>query len=126
MYQLYRDRPIIILCIICVNILLSLWCIYADPIINNDAVTYLAIAQKLVDGQWNQTFTHYSWPFYSIFIAATAKLLSIEVITAAYLLNTSFAALLSLAFVCIARDLSANNRAIIIIATLVILFFRLY
>ena len=122
MYQLYRDRPIIILCIICVNILLSLWCINADPIINNDAVTYLAIAQKLVDGVWNQAFTYYSWPFFSFFIAALAKILSIEVLTAAYILNTVFAILISLAFVCIVRDLSNNNRAIII-ATLLILFF---
>lgn len=123
MYQLYRDRPIIILCIICVNIVLSLWCINADPIINNDGVTYLAVAQKLADGVWSQAFTYYNWPFYSILIATVSKGLTIDVSIAAYVLNTTFATLLSLAFVCIARDLSNNNRAIIIIATLVILFF---
>ncbi|MBX2847877.1 MAG: glycosyltransferase family 39 protein [Acidiferrobacterales bacterium] len=123
MYQLLRDRPFIILCIICVNIALSWWCINADPIINNDAVTYLAIAQKLVDGVWNEAFTYYSWPFYSFFIAAFANILSVEVLTAAYILNTVFAILISIAFVCIAQDLSDSNRAIIIIATLLILFF---
>ena len=123
MYQLYKERPLIILCIIFANIILSIWCINADPIINNDAVTYLTIAQKLVNGHWDETFTHYSWPFYSIFIAFTAKLLSVEVTTAAYALNTLFATLLSLAFVAIVKDLSANNTAIIIIATVVILFF---
>lgn len=123
MYQLYKDRPLIILCIICANIVLSLWCINSDPIINNDAVTYLAIAQKLVDGYWNETFTYYSWPFYSILIAATANLFSLEVITAAYVANTLFAALISLAFVSIVRELSNNNRAIILIATLIIIFF---
>ena len=123
MYQLYKERPLIILCIIFANIILSIWCISADPIINNDAVTYLTIAQKLVNGHWDETFTHYSWPFYSIFIAFTAKLLSVEVTTAAYALNTLFATLLSLAFVAIVKDLSTNNTAIIIIATVIILFF---
>lgn len=123
MYQLFRDRPITVFCIVAVNIVLSLWCINADPIINNDAVTYLAIAQKLVDGLWNETFAYYSWPFYSILIAATAKLFSISVINAAYVLNTVFAVLLSFAFVAIVKDLSKNNRIVILIAVIVILFF---
>ena len=123
MFQLYRDRPIFVLCIICINIVLSLWCINADPIVNNDAVTYLSVAQKFVDGVWNQAFTHYNWPFYSIFIATVSKLFSIDVSHAAYALNTVFTTLLTLAFVCIAKELSNNNRNIIIIAALVILFF---
>ena len=123
MPQLFRSQPTIIFCIVMMNIILSLWCIYADPIINNDAVTYLAVAQKLVDGQWAETFKYYSWPFYSILIAVTAKSFFIEVTNAAYLLNTFFGILISLAFVSIVKDLSKGNTAIVLISLVIILFF---
>jgi len=123
MYQLYRDRPILVLCLILANIALSFWCLRLDPVINNDGITYLAIAQMMLDGSWNQAFDYYSWPFYSFFIAAIAKLFFLEVETAAYLLNTLFVTSLTLAFVCIVAELSNNNRKIILIAMLVILLF---
>jgi len=123
MYQLYRDRPFMVLCIVFANVLLSLWCISADPIVNNDAVTYLSIAQQFVGGHWAQAFEYYSWPFYSVFIAALAKLLFVDVETAAYILNTLFATSLTLAFVCVVGQLSGNNRRIIFIAAIIILLF---
>ena len=83
MYQLYRDRPWFVFCIVVASIVLSAWCIYADPVINNDGVTYLAIADLFIKGNWLEAFDAYSWPFYSLFIAITAKLLFVDVGTAA-------------------------------------------
>jgi hypothetical protein len=123
MYQLYRDRPLLVLAMILANILLSAWCIYVDPVINNDGVTYLAIADTFTQGEWSKAFSYYSWPFYSLFIAALSKLLFVEVETAAYVLNTFFVTSLTLAFVCIVAELSNNNRRIILIALVVVLFF---
>ena len=123
MYQLTRDRPFLVFAMIVANFALSLWCIGNDPVINNDGVTYLAIAQYMADGQWREAFDFYSWPFYSIFIVATSKLFFVDIETAAYLLNTLFATSLTLAFVCIVADLSSNNRRIILIAAVVILLF---
>lgn len=123
MYQLYRDRPILLLCIIIANIVVSIWCLSIDPVINNDGVTYLGTAQLMLDGHWADAFKYYSWPHYSAFIAATAKIFFLEVETAAYLLNAALVTSLTLAFVCIVGELSNNNQRIMLIAALVILFF---
>ena len=123
MYQLYRDRPLLVLCVVLANIALSAWCIYFDPVINNDGVTYLAIAELMLQGEWAEAFDYYSWPYYSVFIAAVAKLFFLDVESAAYVLNTLLATSLTLAFVCIVGELSDNNRRVILIAMLVILLF---
>ncbi|MEM7358463.1 MAG: hypothetical protein AAF431_05175 [Pseudomonadota bacterium] len=123
MYQLYRDRPLLVLSMIFANILLSAWCLYLDPVINFDGVTYLSVAQLLLDGKTAAAMEYYSWPFYSIFIAAVAKLFALDVEMAAHVLNTLLATSLTLAFVCIVADLSNNNRRIILIAMVVILLF---
>lgn len=123
MYQLYRDRPLLILCMILANIALSVWCVYLDPVINFDGVTYLKVAQLFLEGRVADAFDFYSWPFYSLFIAGTAKLLMLDVETAAFVLDTLLATSLTLAFVCIVAELSNNNRRIILIAMLVVLLF---
>ncbi|NND01001.1 MAG: hypothetical protein HKN85_12535 [Gammaproteobacteria bacterium] len=105
------------------NIGLTLWCLYLDPVINFDGVIYITIAQLFMDGEIASAFDYYSWPFYSLFIAATAKLLFIDLESAALVLNTLLATSLTLAFVCIVAELSRNNRRIIIIAMALILFF---
>ena len=123
MYQLYRDRPLLVLGMILANIVLSGWAIYMDPVINNDGVTYLAIADLVKGGDWAIAFEYYSWPFYSLLIAATSNILMVEVETAAYIINTLFVTSLTLAFVCIVAELSNNNRRIILIAVVVVLLF---
>lgn len=123
MYQFYQDRPYLVLSMLLANVLLSMWCIALDPVINNDGVTYFAIAQMFLDGNWSSAFDYYSWPFYSFFIALTAKLFFLNLETAAYLLNAFFVISLTLAFASIVGELSNNNRRIILIAMVVILFF---
>jgi len=123
MYQLYRDRPFLVLCMVLANIALSVWCLNIDPVINNDGITYLNLAQTMLDGEWASAFETYSWPYYAVFIAATAKITFLGVEDAAFLLNTVLATSLTLAFVCIVGELSNNNRRIILIAMLVVLFF---
>lgn len=123
MYQLYRDRPLLVLSLLIANIALSVWCFYLDSVINFDGVTYLKTAQLFIDGHFKDAFEYFSWPFYSLFIALTAKLLMLNVENAALVLNTLFAISLTLAFVCIVSELSSNNGRIILIAMIVILMF---
>jgi 4-amino-4-deoxy-L-arabinose transferase-like glycosyltransferase len=123
MLQLYRHRPLLVLSIIFANIALSAWCIYLDPVINFDGVTYTSVAQLFLQGKLTAAFDYYSWPFYSLFIAFTAKLFFVDVETAAFILNTLFAISLTLAFVCIVAELSDNNQRIILLATVMILMF---
>ncbi len=123
MYQLYRDRPLLVLCMIIANIILSGWCLSLDPVINFDGVTYITAAQLFLDGQGSAAYDSYSWPYYSLFIAGTAKILAIDVELAAFVLNTALVISLTLAFVCIVAELSNNNKRIILIAIVLILFF---
>lgn len=123
MYQLYRDQPLLLFALVVTSVVLSAWCIHNDPVINNDGVTYLAMAQYMAEGKWAAAFDYYSWPYYSVFVVATAKLLFVDIETAAYLLNTLFATLLVLAYVSIVGELSNNNRRILLIAVVLILFF---
>ena len=129
MYQLYRDHPLLVLSTIIINIALSLWCLYLDPIINFDGVIYTSLAQLFLDDQITQAFDYYSWPFYPLFIALVAKLFFLNLETAAFVLNTIFSISLTLAFICIVAELSSQTEStnrrqrILIIAAIVILFF---
>ena len=123
MYQLFRDRPILVLLLLAANVALSLWAYWLDPVINNDGVTYLALADMIRDGNWQAAKDYYSWPFYSAFIAAVSILTQLNVEHSAYLLNALFLISLTWAFVSIVADLSNDDRRIIIISMLVILLF---
>lgn len=105
------------------NVLLSVWCLWLDPVINFDGVTYITVADLVLDGQFKEALDYYSWPFYSLFVAATAKLLMIPAETAALVFNTLMAMSLTLAFVSIVSQLSNHNRRVVFIAAVVILLF---
>ncbi len=105
------------------NVALTAWCLNLDPVINNDGVTYLYLAQTMLDGNWSAAFETYSWPYYSAFIAATSKISFLNVEHAAFVLNTFLAISLSIAFVCIVSELSNNNHRIILISMFIILLF---
>jgi hypothetical protein len=104
MQQLYRDNPALVLAIVLANLALSAWSLSIDPVINNDGVTYLNLAQMMLDGHWAKAFDAYSWPYYAVFIAATAKVSLLGVENAAFLLNTILVTSLSLAVVCIVAE----------------------
>lgn len=123
MNQLYRERPLLVLAIVAANILLTVLCLQLDPVINFDGVTYLSIAELFLQGKASAAIEYYSWPFYSLFIAGTAKLLMLPVETAAIVFNTLMATSLCLAFVSIVGQLSQQNRRLILIAAVVIVVF---
>ncbi len=123
MYQLYRDRPRFVFAIVFANIALSLWSITLDSVINNDGVTYLAMAELYLDGDWSTANSYYGWPFYAILIAAISKISFLDVGTSAYLLNTLLATSLTLAFVAIVGELSGQHKRTLLIAAVVILLY---
>ena len=123
MYQLYRERPWVVLALIAANIALSLWCLSLDPVINFDGVIYIGIAELFMEGDFRTAFDIYSWPFYAAAIALTAKLFMVSADTAAIIFNTAMVVSLCLAFVSIVGQLSNHNRRIVLIAAIVIVFF---
>jgi len=123
MYQLYRERPLLVLGVIAANILLSMWCLYLDPVINFDGVIYVGIAELFIQGDYSSAIDYYSWPFYSAFIAFTAKVFSISADSAAVVFNTAMVISLCLAFISIVGQLSNHNRRIVLIAAVAIVLF---
>lgn len=121
MFQLYRDRQLMVLGIIFANIALSIWSISLDSIINNDGITYLAMAELYIEGDWHTANGYYNWPVYPLLIAGVSKITGVDVTYSAHALNTFFAITLSLAFVAVVGELSNNNRRVLLIAAIVIL-----
>lgn len=118
-----KNRRLFVLAIIIANVLLSAFSVTLDSVVNNDGITYLAMAELILNGEWKAASEFYSWPFYPMLIAATAKLLFMDVTFAAHLLNTLLATSMTLAFISVVGELSNNHFRTILIAALVIVFF---
>lgn len=123
MFQLYQDRPRLVLFMIFSNIILSLWCWFLDPVINLDGIIYISVAELFLDGRFSEAIDKFSWPFYPFFIACVSKLTFLETEISAVLFNTFLIIGTTLAFLCIVNLLSNNNRRILFIAAIVILLF---
>ena len=134
MLDLLKTRPLLVLAVIVGNVLLSAWCLSQDPIINNDGVTYIAIARLIVDGHWHQAVDYYSWPYYPALIASVSKLLAIDLESTAHALNVFFLIALSFGFICTVSELGKDSGSkdndkqkrhhrLILIAALVIVAF---
>ena len=123
MVDLVKSNPRAVFALILINILLSLWAYYADPVINNDGIVYLSVAQLLLDGNWSGAIEGYSWPFYPGLIALTSKLFWVDLKLAAYLLNGFLIILLTLAFTSVVGELSGHDRRIMLIALIVVVLF---
>ena len=68
----------------------SLWCIYIDDVVNNDAVEYIRAAERFAARDWSGAFTVHQWPFFSALMWVVGRLLGISYETAGYLLNSVF------------------------------------
>lgn len=58
--------------------------------INSDSVLYLEAAKLFAAGEWDAGYTVYSWPFYSLWIAATHTITHLSIHQSAQLLNVLF------------------------------------
>ena len=123
MRQLFQQNPLLMFGMIIANIAISAWCLMSDPVINYDGVLYVTTADLILNNQWQAAIGYYNWPFYSIAIAAVAKILFLSSETAAHVLNVGFVISLCFAFVCIVSDLSNGDKRLIWIAALIIVFF---
>jgi hypothetical protein len=104
------------------SLVLSAWCVYADPVVNNDGILYLRSAQALGAGRLREALALHHWPFYPALIAAVSAAGSIPVEPAAHLINAVLVALLIWAFLAAALELGAS-RGVLWLALVVVLLF---
>ncbi len=117
-----RQYPGLIIVAVLSSLALSIWCIWADPIINNDGVYYVRAARSISTGDWREALSIYSWPFYPALIAYLGKLPGVDLVSAAYVLNALLAALLVVCFLCVVYELGADRNTMIFAVFLILVF----
>jgi len=104
-----------------VSIVISIWIVFTDDLINSDGVIYIQAAEKIVNGEWLESIKQYNWPLYSLLIALVSKISFVGLETSAYIVNVLLQALLAFSFVRCIQLLGGNNKvalfAIILLLT---------
>ena len=103
------------------SLLLSVYAGFTVSVPNDDAFLYVRAAEIFLDDGIGAAFEHFAWAGYSVLIGLVAAT-GIEFLTAAYVLNGLFFAVLAYAFVSICREFS-EDRALLTLAALTILLF---
>lgn len=103
------------------SLLLSLWALYLDPVINMDGILYVEAAGDFARGDWSAGFAVYKWPFYSLVIASVSFLTGIAEGHAAYLVNAGLYTLIVLGFIAFVRVLGGSGRVLWLAAAVVLL-----
>jgi len=114
------QTPVDLRVIATISLLLSLWLILADPIINRDAIIYLRTAEAYLQGGLLASFSLFDRPFLSIMIAWLHQITGLSLLHCGLIFSALFYALLSTTFVSIIRQLGGDRR-VQLIAAIVIL-----
>lgn len=103
------------------SLLLSVYAGFTVSVPNDDAFLYVRTAEIFLDEGIGAAFEHFAWAGYPVLIGLVAAT-GIELLTAAYVLNGLFFAVLAYAFVSICREFS-EDRLLLTLAVLTILLF---
>lgn len=102
--------------------IISLWSVYADPIINIDGILYIDAAKALAAGDLSSALSFHKWPFYSYLIVLLHKLSGLELITSAHVFNLLCNMLTCIAFLFVIVELGGTRRTVTIAALVIVLF----
>ena len=105
-----------------VSVLLSIWSIAIDSVINNDGIEYVRAAELLSSiDHWQDAFTVWKWPFYPWLMMWVGDTVGISYETAGHALNTLFFTLVVVFFVSTVQAFGGRSRLITWIAMLIAL-----
>lgn len=105
-----------------ISMLFTAWCVYIDPVINNDGFLYILVADSIREGNFREAFSQYRWPFYSFFIAGFGHVLNMSSENSAFILNALFSSIIVISFISIIKVLN-DKRKLLIFAAIVILLY---
>jgi len=106
--------------IVAVSLLLSIWLIWLDPLINRDAIIYLRAAEAYLQGGFAASQQVFGRPLLPICMAIVHQLTGLSLLHAGLLITTLSYAVLCVAFVDTVRVLG-GKRSVQLIAAIVIL-----
>ena len=104
-----------------ISLLISCFTILNPGLPNDDAYSYIRIAEIALNEGVNASWQYYSWATYSLLIAFVGKL-GIDLITAAHIINAFFLSLLVYSYISIVSFLD-TSKPISILAVICILLF---
>jgi len=104
-----------------ISLVLSIWSIGIDSVINNDGVIYVRAAELLSSGDWGSALGIYRWPFYPWLIMLVGDTLGISYKVAGHSLNSIFFALVVIFFVDAVRAFGAVSRLALVTALVIAL-----
>jgi len=110
--RLYKTDKWLLVVAVFGSLLLSLWAVNADDILNNDGVEYLKSAQAILQGDWSAAIETYKWPFYSALIGLTSSITGLSLSLSAHAVNAVFYVWLVLAFVALVQLLGGSRSAL--------------
>ena len=96
----------------------SIWCIYIDDVVNNDAVEYIRAAERFAVRDWAGAFAVHQWPFFSALMWVTGRVFGISYEAAGYLLNSVFFSAASVFFVLVVHAFGGTTRRLVSFAVL--------
>ena len=105
---------------VAVSLMLSAWCLYQDPVINNDGILYMRAGEAILAGGWSSGMAVYPWPLYSWLVALLHQATGLALEPAAHLLDFALQALAVWAFITVVKELGGDRRTMLV-AALVIL-----
>ncbi len=92
-------------------LVVSIWSVYADPIINIDGILYADAANSYLTHGFSETLSVYKWPLYPILMALIHQITGLSLVNSAHLLTYVFSVLTSFAFIgCISILVAVNNN----------------
>lgn len=104
------------------SLVISAWCVYADPVVNNDGILYLLVAEEMIRGNWGEALDLYKWPFYPALIALVSGPIGVQVESAAHIVNALLVTAIVVAFMALVLELGGDRRTLVAAAVIVLLY----
>ena len=95
------------------SILISLWSLYADGIINNDGVEYVHAANQILEGNWRDAMRLFKWPFYPFLLSLGSNISGLDAETVSYILNALFYGIVVVTFIALCIEYGGDRRVVI-------------
>ena len=109
-------------CIAIACALISIWSVFADPIINIDGILYIKSAAALIAGDIDSALAFHKWPLYAYLISIIHQITGLELEICAHILNCLLNILTCVGFVFLISELGTEKRTVLIAVFVIVLF----
>ena len=104
------------------SMLISVWAVFSDPVINQDGVQYLLAASDFASGQIGAGLSLFKWPTYALIVAFISKMTPFGIENSAHILNACLFASLTCGFLFTVYQLGGTRSTLIFAAIILLLF----